>query len=376
VPDTPVWLDTLIAQLLEKEPAKRPRDAELVSQALSQVAEKMAARQSAGVDAVRARAIDRPRGASPVDETDKAAARTLREAVTGKKARKKKKPIFKEIWAQAIVLVALLVFAVGILYWALQPTSPDKLYQQAERLAKSNDPDERDRALGPDGPITAYFKHYARRQDKQAQDMRDWADHIREDQCDRKLGKLLRSHKTAGFMKPQEGVETQALSAAVAEDVGDLAKAHKVWQEVWQAHHEESGEALAWAMLAEKRRNQVMAAEMLADKIDTAVKSGKDPVPANAQEQQLLIKCSWALTQDQLLAKTWDCVKDAAPAKARECWDEVRTKYQDDSTQRVVVLLAADRLVHLKKAETAPPEKSAPDKKPKDKAETPAKGSS
>src|SRR5262249_45833696 len=53
--DIPVWLDTLICQLLEKKPEHRPFDAALVAEALNQVTEKVSAQQSAGADAARTR---------------------------------------------------------------------------------------------------------------------------------------------------------------------------------------------------------------------------------------------------------------------------------------------------------------------------------
>src|SRR5205807_1854557 len=57
--DIPVWLDTLVCQLLEKEPAKRPFDAAVVAHALDQVAEKVQAQRSAGIDVAQARFADR-----------------------------------------------------------------------------------------------------------------------------------------------------------------------------------------------------------------------------------------------------------------------------------------------------------------------------
>src|SRR5208282_5154710 len=57
--EIPVWLDTIVCQLLEKKPEHRPYDAAMVSRALNQVAEKVAALQSAGVDVAKARFADR-----------------------------------------------------------------------------------------------------------------------------------------------------------------------------------------------------------------------------------------------------------------------------------------------------------------------------
>jgi len=56
--DIPIWLDTIICQLLEKKPEHRPFDAAAVSEALNRVLEKVTAQQSAGVDAANARRMD------------------------------------------------------------------------------------------------------------------------------------------------------------------------------------------------------------------------------------------------------------------------------------------------------------------------------
>src|SRR5262245_56346749 len=101
--DIPVWLDTLVCQLLEKQPDKRPLDAATVRLALGQVKEKVEAQQSAGVEAAKRRAVDRPRGQAGLDETDKDAARTLLQ----RKAKKKKpKPLYKQKWLQGVGIAA------------------------------------------------------------------------------------------------------------------------------------------------------------------------------------------------------------------------------------------------------------------------------
>src|SRR5260370_30540566 len=70
--DIPIWLDTLVCQLMEKDPAKRPFDSAVVAQALEQVAEKGAAGRSAGVDVATARILCRKRhNLADIDEIDK-----------------------------------------------------------------------------------------------------------------------------------------------------------------------------------------------------------------------------------------------------------------------------------------------------------------
>ena len=85
--DMPVWLDTLICQLLEKKPEQRPLDAAMVAESLGSIQEKVEAQQSAGVDARQAAASSiAPSTQARLDETDKDAARAL----LGKKKKKKK----------------------------------------------------------------------------------------------------------------------------------------------------------------------------------------------------------------------------------------------------------------------------------------------
>src|SRR5262249_14876090 len=114
--DLPVWLDTLICQLLEKKPEQRPFDAATVAAALDRIQEKVEAQQSAGVDAVRSRAADRPREQARLDAEDKEAARSL----LGKKRKKGRKkssvPFHQRLWFKAGLFSALLV-GIGFVFY-------------------------------------------------------------------------------------------------------------------------------------------------------------------------------------------------------------------------------------------------------------------
>jgi serine/threonine-protein kinase len=366
--DTPVWLDTLICQLLEKKPEHRPRDAEMVSQALGRVAEKVAAQQSAGVDAARARAADRPRGAGPSDETDKEAARTLRQATGGKKGKKRRKPIYRRVWFQAALLGALLLIVGGALFYALRygppwKPSPDALHQQAKSLMESGNPEDRQKANDPDnGPLTKYFRYYAGRTDKQAEDMRRWADQIETDEREDKLSRLLGAHKNQGLfsIKPLPGAEKTVLDATIAEDAGDLARAEKLWQEVQQKYRDSEK---AWARIADNRLKDVKAAEELSARIDYLLKSGEELHAGTEAEQvaQAGLKCERDSAGDR--------------DKARDCWADMKKKYDGDAGHRVLFLLAGKRARDLgqkpegsgkDKADSAP--KEAKEKSPADTA--------
>src|SRR5205823_8359342 len=56
--DIPIWLDTIICQLLDKKPEHRPFDAAALTDALNRVLEKVTAQQIEGISAVKARRIE------------------------------------------------------------------------------------------------------------------------------------------------------------------------------------------------------------------------------------------------------------------------------------------------------------------------------
>ncbi len=141
----PIWLDTLVLQLLEKKPEHRPRDAEMVGRSLAEVMDKMNKGQSAAVDAVKARAGDRRYQASLPDQADREAARTLRSVIGRKKIRKKGNQAGLIFALKAGGLLALLAVIVGGIVFAMKPASADELYRRSEHLMKS--PDTYDKAL-------------------------------------------------------------------------------------------------------------------------------------------------------------------------------------------------------------------------------------
>lgn len=127
--DIPVWLDTLVCQLLEKDPDKRPEDAHMVEVALEEVRQKVEAQRSVGV-AVAGKVALRPKTAE-----DRRAAETLLES--RKRKRKKNRSHWKTRLQTALTaggLALALIAVVVLLIIALQPESPEQEYRGAERL--------------------------------------------------------------------------------------------------------------------------------------------------------------------------------------------------------------------------------------------------
>jgi len=129
--DCPVWLDALVAQLLEKEPARRPHSAEAVSLALAEAKKKELARVSVTQHALGGFSTLR----LPIDKHE------ARQLVAGRKApqveRSESPPLWERPWFLAVALVGLLALFAGALSFALRPPSEEQLAREAERLMAS-----------------------------------------------------------------------------------------------------------------------------------------------------------------------------------------------------------------------------------------------
>ena len=135
MPDLPVWLDTLMLHLLEKDKDKRPLDAATVGRMLGEIEEKVAAQQSAGEAAAKARRIDRPLTDAALTRRDLEAARTLRDSKVrnGSGKRKRRKPRGSRALAQVLPPLAGLLLIAGLILYLAMPEGPEKLYAEVKR---------------------------------------------------------------------------------------------------------------------------------------------------------------------------------------------------------------------------------------------------
>ncbi len=237
--DVPIWLDNLVCQLMEKKPEHRPFDAATVSQALSSIQEKVEAQQSAGVEAVKARFVDRPRGKEGFRQTtdeDRAVARTL---LNKKSRRKIAKPQQKSkrkllLLAQAGGLVLVLAAVVTLLVFALKPESADTLYQQAEKRMTSAKPEDWDK--GRDGPVREYLARFGHLTDEKTKRVRNWAEEYDVRRYERHMDRHV-DHEVRGKgfkVGSKSKAEEVGFKAALAEEEGDDKKAMQLWQQVEQ----------------------------------------------------------------------------------------------------------------------------------------------
>jgi serine/threonine-protein kinase len=341
--DVPVWLDTLICQLLEKKPEHRPLDAAMVATVLDTIQEKVEAQQSAGVDRARGRRIDRPRGERPLDEADREAARTLR----GQKGRRKenKTPFYRSVWFGIAGMLAVLGGLILVLYLALRPPSADKLYGIAERVMASKNPEDWYRAYERDGAIALYLKYYGNRDDEQARKVKAWADLIDVRLCDEQLAKLLKLTRRGLSPEMEEGGERESFGALQKEEEGDLAEAARRWQEISQKYGPESSQP-RWGMLARERLRRLGEVTAKENELETRLMnlrlSGQEP-PVQGPDRKALI------------ARRYERFGDLPLAGQR--FEELKKELANDPEQRPLYLLAARKAREIK-ARILPPKKS------------------
>jgi tRNA A-37 threonylcarbamoyl transferase component Bud32 len=303
--DIPIWLDTLICQLLEKQPDKRPRDAAMVAAALSSIREKVEAQQSAGVEAVRRRLIDRAPGQKRLEEEDKEAARVLLTGKGGPKRKRTKKPFYEKVWFQAVGLVLALGVAATLLYLVFRGPSADELYQQAKAVVQSGDLDRQEEAIGPNGVISKYLATPAGKADnEQSREVRGWREQIQIALNER----LLKTHvqqereNKPWKVKPNGKTEEDAFKAMDAEEKGDRDTAIALWQVLKER---EGGSS--WARIAEKRLAEWLAVDQIDEQFLQIYKrlslTGAEPSLMDTRQQEAFF--AWRMENSEMGDRGW-----------------------------------------------------------------------
>ncbi|MGH7171046.1 MAG: serine/threonine protein kinase, partial [Gemmataceae bacterium] len=293
--DIPVWLDTLICQLLEKKPEQRPLDATMVANTLGTIQEKIEAQQSAGVEVVRRRLLDRAPGQKRLSEEDKDAARVLMTGKGRPKRKQVKKPLYQKVWFQAAGLVLALGVVATLLYLAFLPPSADKLYRQAKAVMESGDFDKQDNALERNGAIQKYLDHYGKQDNEQSREVRGWKEQIQIARWEHLLDKhMLREREDKLFkVKPDGKTQEDAFAAVDAEETGD----RKAANEHWQAVKEVQGADSIWARVADKHLAKWNALDQIDQEFqqrhDDIGRTGKEP--SLTDENQRLAFLAWRM---------------------------------------------------------------------------------
>ncbi|HTU16773.1 MAG TPA: serine/threonine-protein kinase [Gemmataceae bacterium] len=284
--DIPVWLDTLICQLLEKKPEQRPLDANMVANTLGTIQEKIEAQQSAGVEVVRRRLMDRTTSQKRVDEEDKEAARVLMTGKGRSKRKRGKKPLYQKVWFQAAGLSLALVFVATLLYLLFRPPSADKLYQKARAAAQSDNVEEQEKAIEPNGAIYKYIDLYGDEDNEQAREVRGWRTRIQMAHHERLLNNYMQKRKGPIKVEAQSKTEEKAFAAMEADEKGN----HDAAVEHWNAVKTLGGEGSSWARVADKHLAEWKAADQMNDTFSRMyddIKSPEEEPPYKNKHQRL-----------------------------------------------------------------------------------------
>ena len=315
VMDIPIWLDTLIVQLMEKEPAKRPLSAKAVAEALQLIKDKVAAQRSAGVEAVTKRRIDKSAGDKKIDKEDTEIAR----AIAGKK-KKKAPPIYTRGWFTILALSMIALCLSMCLYFVfVKAPDPERLYEQARTMMASNDLSELKAAR--EGPL-ADFLRYHPKHDKVTQ-IQQWADladfKIRERQMHNTRNRKIDPTAT-------DARETELARRALDdEESGRLADAANLWEQLSKKKEHPNADIHIWALVGEHYLQDLKKVED--DYHQLAIKLIANSKPGNELERIALDARREELARDRELAKKDDTqAKERADEhlkKARRKWEEL-----------------------------------------------------
>jgi serine/threonine protein kinase len=128
LPDCPVWLDALVAQLLEKDPKRRPEFASAVSVAIEEIQHKVTTGASVAEHVLSGSASAiRPKQADS----------EARQLLPARKKARPQGPFYERLWFLGACLAALMLL-VGWLAW---PASDEQLLASAQALMAGEDRD-------------------------------------------------------------------------------------------------------------------------------------------------------------------------------------------------------------------------------------------
>jgi serine/threonine-protein kinase len=325
VMEIPVWLDTLVCQLLEKKPEHRPFDAAMVNKVLGEVEEKFAAQRSAGVDAVSARRIDRiPNHA---DETDRDAARTLRAATLNKKLRKKAVPIGQRKWVQAIGLLTALAGVIGVIVWATKPPTSEQLYARTHAAIEAKDTD---RALDL---IGRYLSLYGPSDEARSKELHDASEHLMAERRERQLHNRFYSRLA---QKPEDEGQRLTYDAIRMENEGKADAAAEVWRELEAKFAKaEDSDVAVYGWVGRKKLADLANRQARLDWLGGVLDQMHALVPPEPLPELD------RLEKDSLEALRFERFDDKAAA--REGWNAIAKQYLAEVESRPWAVLAAKK---------------------------------
>ena len=279
VPDCPIWLDALVAQLLEKDPQKRPRFASAVAVALDEIERKVNSGASVAEHVL---------SGSPSAIRPKHADSEARQLLPARKKAGPKGPFYERLWFLGACLAALVL----LVAWVTWPASDAQLLAKAQELMSGEDRDAWQAARRDYlDPLLARSPEAAIAEQAQA-----LVDRIEMADAEERMQRHLK-YETA----PTSPGEKLYIQARQYDNFGDPATALARYEKLI-ATLDGAGDDRPFIELAKRRAKEI--------------RDGSSPLrsPADILEQKLQ-------EADQL-------VLDGTAPAARRLWDRILTLYQ------------------------------------------------
>ena len=295
--DCPVWLESVVMKLLEKNPENRFYDALAVQMALDDVIDKVTRQQS-----VAKQTLEGGGNAKTV-----AGAPDLKKAL-GKKKKKKKPagPFYEQSW----FLIACLMLLIGFVAWAVWPMSERQLYEEAKLLMETDDPDNWRKAR------EEYIDPLRERFPKSdyLPEATVWIEKIDVDLKKRQIETRQRIGKD-----PESEAEFEYLRALDYEEFGDLAMAEEQLDQIMQSLKSRPDDRPLY-LLAEQQHHAVQ----------TKRREQKQPVGTNEYVYGKLEEANELFV--------------TGSANANAIWRTIRDLYRDSARHQDEVYYAEARL--------------------------------
>lgn len=294
--NVPLWVDELIGELLEKEPADRPFDALAVQVKLDEIKQKVAENESFVKQTLVGGA------AATMKEGDAELTRIL-----GKPKRKKKKAVQAPIYERAWFLVLCLAGVIGLLTWGFWPASETKRFASIQPIMASTQPDEWYEA---EYLIKGYLEDFP--DGEHSAQVREWKDWIDMTRAERQA----ELRETRG-RDPESPAERAYMDARQFERFGDRLTALQKYR------------AMPDLFTGEADKPFVNLARRQVQKIEETIGSADDP--ARFVREQLSAADDLYLSGDHL--------------QARNRWQSIMDLYKTQPEHESIVRRARNRLL-------------------------------
>jgi hypothetical protein len=308
VTDLPHDLETVVCQLLAKDPADRPADALVLHRQLDRIRRKLErqARHTmprSGEDADLPATLVGVPGPDPGPGPATLMSRLLREELEGQN---KGGPL-RRFFNKPVVLVLLFALCVGLIVWGLWPLSAETLFQRGAALMRSEDPADWETAWDKYfAPLAERFPEHPHREE-----VEQFRQRIEDQKAQKDAGADARGAKvlTEAQWFYEQGLRQR--------QQGQTAAARQTWQNLVRLFGEVASEK-PWVELAQKELGG----------------TGK-PEPGAEQRWEPVRKA---------LAHARQLSADGKRGDAEEVWRGVEGLYRDDpSAQGILEELRRDR---------------------------------